>query len=160
MTSEKVPSVSIQSRERWYASVASAADTYSPAAAVLLCMVCCPQSAFFGITHCQCLRHRRWSSIPDVGWTVVGLAFVAGASGAAFNQFYTGNIDKETKQKYTALVTFGCVLIVRVGHTLWTSFFSNTQTKALPNNDAIAADTRGEEGSATVARKRRPRRDT
>jgi len=51
--------------------------------------------------------HRRWSSIPDVGWTVVGLAFVAGPSGAAFNHFYTGDIDNQTKQKYTALVTFG-----------------------------------------------------
>ena len=51
--------------------------------------------------------HRRWSSIPDVGWTVVGLAFVAGASGAAFNHFYTGDIDNQTKQKFTALVTFG-----------------------------------------------------
>ncbi|DBB02546.1 hypothetical protein WJX82_008298 [Trebouxia sp. C0006] len=118
MTSDNVPSVSIQTRERW------------------------------------------WSSIPDVGWTVVGLAFVAGASGAAFNHFYTGDIDNQTKQKYTALVTFGCVLIVRAGHTLWTSFCSNTQTKIPPNENAIAADTRGEEGSATVPRKRRPRRDT
>lgn len=41
-----------------------------------------------------------------MGWTVVGLAFVAGASGAAFNQFYTGEMDKDTRQKYTAIVTF------------------------------------------------------
>lgn len=41
-----------------------------------------------------------------MGWTVVGLAFVAGASGAAFNHFYTGELDKETRQKYTAATTF------------------------------------------------------
>ena len=50
---------------------------------------------------------RRWSGIPSLGWTVVGLAFVAGASGAAFNHFYTGDLDKETRQKYTAVTTFG-----------------------------------------------------
>ena len=37
----------------------------------------------------------------------MGLAFVAGASGAAFNHFYTGSADPETRQKYTAIVTFG-----------------------------------------------------
>ena len=43
MTSDNVPSVSIQTRERWYASVASAADNDSPAVAVLLTMICWPQ---------------------------------------------------------------------------------------------------------------------
>lgn len=52
------------------------------------------------------LVSRRWSGIPSMGWTVVGLAFVAGASGAAFNHFYTGELDKETRQKYTAATTF------------------------------------------------------
>ena len=46
-----------------------------------------------------------------MGWTVVGLAFVAGASGAAFNHFYTGEIDKESRQKYTAIVTFGYAVV-------------------------------------------------
>ena len=42
MTSDNVPIVSIQTRERWYASFASAADNDPLAAAVLLTMICCP----------------------------------------------------------------------------------------------------------------------
>ena len=41
-----------------------------------------------------------------MGWTVVGLAFVAGGSGAIYNRYYTGSFDSETRQKYTAVVTF------------------------------------------------------
>ncbi|KAL3139011.1 hypothetical protein ABBQ32_005815 [Trebouxia sp. C0010 RCD-2024] len=103
-------------------------------------------------------RDRWWSGIPNLGWTVVGLAFVAGASGAAFNHFYTGDLDKETRQKYTAITTFGGVLVVRAIHTLWTSWRSN-RGSGLKKSSA-AADTRGDEGSAAVARRRRPRRDT
>ncbi len=43
MTSDKVPSVSIQTRERWYASVAFAAINDSAAAAGLLTVVCWPR---------------------------------------------------------------------------------------------------------------------
>ncbi|KAL3130998.1 hypothetical protein ABBQ38_000322 [Trebouxia sp. C0009 RCD-2024] len=105
-------------------------------------------------------RDRWWSGIPNLGWTVVGLAFVAGASGAAFNHFYTGDLDKETRQKYTAITTFGGVLVVRAAHTLWTSWRSDRAGGSGLKKSPAAADTRGDEGSAAVARRRRPRRDT
>ncbi len=42
MTSGNVPSVPIQTRERWYASFAFATYNDAHAAAVLLTMICCP----------------------------------------------------------------------------------------------------------------------
>lgn len=66
-----------------------------------------------------------------MGWTVVGLAFVAGASGAAFNHFYTGDLDKDTRQKYTAVVTFGYDVVISQPHTTSACCNIHTYTLAL-----------------------------
>ena len=97
MASETVPMVSVQTRERWYGCASGFCTRLFGLAAVIVIQSCTQLLSWIWC---------RWSGIPSMGWTVVGLAFVAGASGAAFNHYYTGELDKETRQKYTAATTF------------------------------------------------------